>query len=179
MDKEVPPQVGNDHPTSMPTSAYTTADGHINIGASGEGMWMRLCPAVGRPELLTRAEFEGGANRAKNRKALNAELNAALSKKTSAEWIEILNKAGVPCGPIYSMDQVFADPQVEHIQAAARVKHPVLGEIRLINQAAGLSRTPATMACATPEIGQHTDEVLAEAGYSAAEIAELHKQKAV
>ena len=179
MDNEVPPQVGNDHPTSMPTSAYTTADGYINIGASGEGMWTRLCPAVGRPELLTRAEFEGGANRAKNRKALNAELNAALSKKTSVEWIEILNNAGVPCGPIYSMDQVFADPQVQHIGAAAKVKHPVLGEIRLVNQAASLSRTPATMACATPEIGQQTEEVLAEAGYSAAEIADLRKQQVV
>jgi len=179
MDGEVPPQVGNDHPTSMPTSAYTTADGYINIGASGEGMWKRLCPAVGRPELLARPEFEGGANRAKNRKALNAELNSALSVKKSEEWISILNAAGVPCGPIYSMDQVFADPQVQHLHAAATVKHPVLGEIRVVNQAVGLSRTPATMASATPEIGQHTDEVLAEVGYSAADIAALRKNKVI
>ncbi len=179
MDKEVPPQVGNDHPTSMPTSAYATADGYINIGASGEGMWVRLCNAVGRPELLKRAEFEGGANRAKNRKALNVELNAALKTKTSAEWISILNAAGVPCGPIYSMDQVFADPQVRHIHAAATVKHPKLGDIQVVNQAVGLSRTPASMARATPEIGEQTDEVLAEAGYGAAEIAELHRNKVV
>ena len=179
MDGEVPQQVGNDHPTSMPTSAYTTADGYINIGASGEGMWKRLCPAVGRPELLQRAEFEGGANRAKNRQALNAELNAALKAKTSEEWISILNDAGVPCGPIYSMDQVFADPQVQHLRAAATVKHPALGEIRLVNQAVGLSRTPATMVSATPEIGQHTDEVLAEAGYSGAEIARLRDNKVI
>lgn len=179
MDGEVPPQVGNDHPTSMPTSAYTTADGYINIGASGEGMWQRLCPAVGRAELLQRPEFEGGANRAKNRKALNAELNSALSKKTSDEWIAILNEAGVPCGPIYSMDQVFADPQVQHIKAAAKVQHPALGEIRVVNQAVGLSRTPATMASATPEIGLHTDEVLAEIGYTAAEIAALRDKKAI
>ena len=179
MDGEVPPQVGNDHPTSMPTSAYTTADGYMNVAASGEGMWKRLCPAIGRPELLTRAEFEGAANRAKNRKALNAELNAALSARKSEEWISILNAAGVPCGPIYSMDQVFADPQVQHLHAAATVKHPVLGEIRVVNQAVGLSRTPATMASATPEIGQHTDEVLAEVGYSAAEIARLREQKAI
>ena len=179
MDGEVPPQVGNDHPTSMPTSAYTTADGYINIGASGEGMWKRLCPAVGRPELLARPEFEGGANRAKNRKALNAELNSALSVKKSEEWISLLNAAGVPCGPIYSMDQVFADPQVQHLHAAATVNHPVLGEIRVVNQAVGLSRTPATMASATPEIGQHTDEVLAEVGYSAADIAALRKNKVI
>lgn len=179
MAGEVPPQVGNDHPTSMPTSAYTTADGHINIGASGEGMWKRLCPAVGRPELLERAEFQGGANRAKNRKALNAELNAALKAKKSEEWIPLLNAAGVPCGPIYSMDQVFADPQVQHLQAAATVKHPVLGDIRVVNQAVGLSRTPATMVSATPDIGQHTQEVLAEAGYSAGEIAALRQSKAI
>ncbi len=179
MNGEVPPQVGNDHPTSMPTSAYTTADGYINIGASGEGMWVRLCKAIARPELLTRAEFEGGANRAENRVALNAELNAALAGKTSDEWIAILNAAGVPCGPIYNMEQVFADPQVQHIQAAAKVKHPILGEIRVVNQAVGLSRTPATMASATPEIGQHTDEVLTQAGYSAAEIASLRKNKVI
>ena len=179
MAGEVPPQVGNDHPTSMPTSAYTTADGHINIGASGEGMWKRLCPAVGRPDLLERAEFQGGANRAKNRQALNAELNAALKVKKSEEWIPLLNAAGVPCGPIYTMDQVFADPQVQHLQAAATVKHPVLGDIRVVNQAVGLSRTPATMVSATPDIGQHTDEVLAEVGYVASDIAKLRQTKAI
>jgi formyl-CoA transferase len=179
MEGDVPQQVGNDHPTSMPTSAYTTADGHINVAASGEGMWTRLCPAIGRAELLSRPEFQGAAKRASNRKALNAELNAALSAKTSSEWVPILNAAGVPCGPIYSMDQVFADPQVQHIKAAAKVKHPVLGEISLVNQAVGLSRTPATMVSATPEIGQHTDEVLAEAGYGAADIARLRTLKAI
>jgi len=179
MKGEVPPQVGNDHPTSMPTSAYTTADGYINIGASGEGMWVRLCQAIARPELLDHAEFKGGANRAKNRIALNAELNKSLASKSSDEWISVLNKAGVPCGPIYAMDQVFADPQVQHIEAAAKLKHPALGEIRVVNQAVGLSRTPATMACATPEIGQHTDEVLSEAGYSAAAIAALRENKVI
>jgi formyl-CoA transferase len=179
MDGVVPPQVGNDHPTSMPTSAYTTADGYINVGASGDGMWKRLCPAIARPELLQRTEFQGGANRASNRNALNAELNAAFAAKRSDEWISILNGAGVPCGPIYSVDQVFADPQVRHLQAAAKVMHPVLGEIRLVRQAVGLSRTPATMVSATPEIGQHTDEVLAEAGYSAADIARLRENKVI
>jgi crotonobetainyl-CoA:carnitine CoA-transferase CaiB-like acyl-CoA transferase len=179
MNGEVPPQVGNDHPTSMPTSAYATADGYINVAASGEGMWNRLCTAVGRQDLLARAEFEGAANRAKNRKSLNAELNTALSVKKSAEWISILNAAGVPCGPIYSMDQVFADPQVQHLHAAATLKHPDLGEIRVVNQAVGLSRTPATMASATPEIGQHTDEVLAEVGYSAADITALRGNKVI
>ena len=121
---EVPPQVGNDHPTSMPTSAYRTADGHINVAASGDGMWQRLCKAIGREDLLARAEFKDGAGRSKNRAALNAELNAALAKRKSAEWIAALNAAGVPSGPIYTMDQVFADPQVQHIRAAAMLPEP-------------------------------------------------------
>ena len=179
VEGEVPPQVGNDHPTSMPTSAYTTSDGYINIGASGEGMWVRLCNSIGRPELLERAEFKGNSTRAKNRIALNAEINDTLKSKTSDEWIGILNDGGVPCGPIYTIDQVFADPQVRHLGAAAPIKHPKLGDIKLINQPATLSRTPATLATATPEIGEHTTEVLGEAGYSAAEIAHLRQIKAV
>ena len=179
VEGEVPPQVGNDHPTSMPTSAYTTSDGYINIGASGEGMWVRLCNSIGRPELLERTEFKGNSTRAKNRIALNAEINDTLKTKTSDEWIGILNDGGVPCGPIYTIDQVFADPQVRHLGAAAPIKHPKLGDIRLINQPATLSRTPATLATATPEIGEHTTEVLGEAGYSAAEIAHLRQIKAV
>ena len=179
MEGEVPSQVGNDHPTSVPTSAYKTSDGYINIGASGEGMWVRLCNEIGRPELLERAEFKGNGTRAKNRIALNAEINQTLKSKTSDEWIAILNEGGVPCGPIYTVDQVFADPQVRHIGAAATVKHPTRGDIKLVNQAASLSRTPASMATATPELGEHTTEVLGEIGYSADEISHLRDIKAV
>jgi len=176
---EVPPQVGNDHPTSMPTSAYKTADGHINVAASGDGMWQRLCRKIGREDLLARPEFKDQPARAKNRAALNAELNAALAKRKSAVWIDALNEAGVPCGPIYAMDQVFADPQVRHIQAAAEVQHPKLGRFSVVNQAARLSRTPAAVVSATPELGEHTGEVLGELGYTAAEIEALRARKAV
>jgi crotonobetainyl-CoA:carnitine CoA-transferase CaiB-like acyl-CoA transferase len=100
MKGEVPPQVGNDHPTSMPTSAYTTADGYINVGASGEGMWARLCEAIGRKDLAQSPDFNSNEKRAANRVALNKALNEALRSTASAEWIELLNKAGVPCGPI-------------------------------------------------------------------------------
>jgi crotonobetainyl-CoA:carnitine CoA-transferase CaiB-like acyl-CoA transferase len=179
MSGEVPQQVGNDHPTSMPTSAYTTADGHMNVAATGTKMWQRVCEGIGRPDLFEHPDFNTAEARAKNRKALNAELNKGFAKKKSAEWVEILNAAGVPCGPIYSMDQVFADPQVQHLQAAAEVEHPTLGRLRLINQPVKLSRTPASLAAASPERGEHTEEVLREAGYSDSEISEFKSGKVV
>jgi crotonobetainyl-CoA:carnitine CoA-transferase CaiB-like acyl-CoA transferase len=175
MEGDVPPQVGNDHPTSMPTSAYKTKDGHINVAASGEGMWVGLCKAIGREDLLASPDFKGGKKRAENRKQLNAAIEAALQKKTSNEWIEILNKAGIPCGPIYTIDQVFADPQVKHLGIAATVEHPKLGRKQILANAATLSRTPARVATPTPEIGEHTDEVLRELEYSAEEIEKLRK----
>ena len=179
MSREVPSQVGNDHPTSMPTSAYATADGHMNVAAAGTKMWLRVCEAIGRPELFEHPDFATAESRAKNRKSLNAELNQGFAKKTSAEWVEILNKTGVPCGPIYTMDKVFADPQVKHVQAAAEVEHKRLGKLRLINQPVKLSRTPAKLVSATPERGEHTEEVLKEIGFTDSEISEFRARKIV
>jgi formyl-CoA transferase len=176
---EVPGQVGNDHPTSMPTSAYTTADGYMNVAAAGKVMWQRLCEAIGRNDLFDHPDYRTADLRSKNRAGLNAEMNRALAARTAAEWVEILNQAGVPCGAINNMDQVFADPQVRHLQAAAEVTHPKLGKLKLINQAVKLSRTPARLATASPERGEHTEELLRELGYDKAGIARLQKNKAI
>jgi formyl-CoA transferase len=175
MEGEVPPQVGNDHPTSMPTSAYKTRDGYINVAASGEGMWASLCKAIGREDMLASPDFKGGKKRAENRAELNAILNESLAKKTGAEWIDILNKAGIPCGPIYKVDEVFADPQVKHLGVAANVEHSKLGRKQILANAAVLSRTPAKVVSPTPEIGEHTDEILRELDYTATQIAKLRE----
>src|SRR5689334_14256071 len=173
MSGEVPDQVGNDHPTSMPTSAYRTKDGHINVAAAGSKMWERVCKAISRPDLFEHADYQKAESRAKNRHALNAELNKEFARKSSAEWVEILNEAGVPSGPIYRMDQVFADPQVKHVQAAAEVTSRKLGKLRLVNQPVKLSRTPAKLLTASPERGEHTEEVLQELGFSSDDVKTL------
>src|SRR6185295_19200628 len=111
MSQEVPEQVGNDHPTSMPTSAYATADGFMNVAAAGKVIWRRLCEAIGRNDLFDHPDYRDANARAKNRAGLNAEMNRSLAGKTTSEWVEILNQAGVPCGAINTMDKVFADPQ--------------------------------------------------------------------
>jgi len=179
MKGEVPGQAGNDHPTSMPTSAYKTKDGYMNIAATGEPMWRRVCQAIGREDMLGREDFRGEQNRSKNRVALNAEINAALASRTTSEWIDALTAASVPCGPIYPIDKVFDDPQVRHIGAAASVKSAKLGEIRIVSQAVKLSRTPASIATAPPEIGEHTAEVLGELGYDEAGIEALRNKKII
>jgi crotonobetainyl-CoA:carnitine CoA-transferase CaiB-like acyl-CoA transferase len=179
MKGDVPGQAGNDHPTSMPTSAYKTQDGYINIAATGETMWRRVCEGLGRKDLLERDDFKGEANRSKNRVALNAEINKATAARTTAEWIEILSAGDVPCGPIYTIDKMFADPAVQHLRAAVPVKSAKLGEFRIVNQAVTLSRTPATIASAPPELGEHTDEILAELGYGGAEIEALRRRKVI
>jgi crotonobetainyl-CoA:carnitine CoA-transferase CaiB-like acyl-CoA transferase len=179
MKSEVPPQMGNDHPTSMPTSAYKTADGYINVACSGEGMWKRLCGVLGREDLLAMPEFRSNEARSAGRQRLNELLNEVFSARKSRDWVETLNQAGVPCGPIYRMDEVFADPQVKHIGVAADVNHPRLGRSRVVAQPARLSRTPATVASATPEIGEHTEEILQELKYAKDEIENLRKRGAV
>ena len=166
MSGEVAKQMGNDHPTFMPTSAYQTLDGYINIAVSGLGMWEKFCASIDRPDLLVDEEFKTGPGRSKARVRLNLEINKTTRVKTTQEWMQILNNHGVPCGPIYTMDQVFADPQVKHLGASAPVQHPELGELHLLNQPVKLSRTPSSLKTASPLRGAHTREVLSEIGLS-------------
>jgi crotonobetainyl-CoA:carnitine CoA-transferase CaiB-like acyl-CoA transferase len=177
--KEVPEQAGNNHPTSIPTGVFQTADGYINIAAAGNDIYRRLCEALGVPQLATDPRYATGKSRSDNRDALNTEIEAITKGKTSAAWIEALNKAGVPSGPIYKMNEVFDDPQVKHLGITRTVKHPVLGDVEVIGQAIELSRTPWSVRSPTPEAGEHTDAVLAELGFGAADIKALRDKKVV
>jgi crotonobetainyl-CoA:carnitine CoA-transferase CaiB-like acyl-CoA transferase len=176
---EVAPQAGNDHPTSIPTGVFKTKDGYINIAAAGQVMWERTCKSIEAPELVDRVEFKTGALRSKNRVAVNSEIGKRTINKTSAEWIEIFNRVGVPCGPIYSIDQVFADEQVKHLGMAVPGRRPDGSEQLFVAQPFTLSRTPTRIAATPPAQGQHTDEVLKEFGFADKEIAALHDAKAV
>ena len=173
MDREVPKQAGNNHPTSIPTGVFQTTDGYINIAVSGQAIWQRFLDAIGHPELNDDPAFATGAERSRNRDALNAKLAAILRQQSSAQWIESLNRAGVPCGPINTIDQVFADPQVRHVGLAQPVRSHERGEFELVGQPILMSRTTSTIRTPPPLMGEHSDELLAELGYDAAQIAEL------
>ena len=176
---EVPGQAGNNHPTSIPTGVFATADGYINIAASGEDIYRRFCKAVDAPQLASDPDFATGAARSKNRDRLNEAIEAIIRTRRSAEWIERLNAAGVPCGPIYKMNEMFADPQVQHLHITRTVPHKVLASVEVIGQAVELSRTPWSVRSATPELGEHTDAILEELGYGTREIETLRAKKVV
>ena len=121
VEGEVAKQAGNNHPTSIPTGVFRTRDGYINVAANGTKMWERLCRTIGADALLKKPEYATEQLRSDNRDALNAELESHLKTRTTAEWVELLNGVGVPCGPVYSIDEVFADPQVRHLGIAQKV----------------------------------------------------------
>jgi crotonobetainyl-CoA:carnitine CoA-transferase CaiB-like acyl-CoA transferase len=176
---EVAKQAGNNHPTSIPTGVFKTADGHINIATAGQKIWERFCHTLEAPDLMARPEYANGANRLKNRDALNAEIDRHTAKRSSADWVERFNKAGVPCGPIYAIDQVFADAQVKHVAIAQPVKTKDKKGLTLVGQPISLSRTPSRLAAPPPGLGEHTDAVLKEFGFSAKQIAALRQANAI
>jgi crotonobetainyl-CoA:carnitine CoA-transferase CaiB-like acyl-CoA transferase len=174
IEGNVAKQAGNDHPTAIPTGVFPTADGHINIAASGDALWARFCETIGARALLSHPEHASGELRSRNRMALNERIAAITKSKPSAHWVTLLNDAGVPCGPINSIDQTFAEPQVRHLGIAKAVRHPELGNIQVVGQPVVLTNAPQPDEYRpTPALGQNTDEIVKGLGYDAKAIAEL------
>ena len=177
---EVAGQEGNNHPTGAGTGMFKTVDGYINIAASGDSLWEHFCKATGAADLLSRPDFANAALRTKNRTALNARLAEIMLTKTNDQWVALMDKAGVPCGPINTIDKVFADPQVQHLGIAKPVNHPKYGAQKVVGQPIHMSSYPQPDALQhTPEAGEHTDEVLKGLGYDQAAIAALRVKGAV
>ena len=180
MSGEVAGQAGNNHPTSIPTGAFKTSDGFINLAVSGGEIWQRCAKVLGREDLIDNPDYKTGGDRSRNRDTLNAIIQEILEQKSSGEWVDAFNAAGVPCGPIYAINEVFEDPQVRHLGMARNVASPTLGrDIALINQPIMMSRTPTTMASHPPDPGEQSDEILGELGLSAAEIDDLRARRVI
>jgi crotonobetainyl-CoA:carnitine CoA-transferase CaiB-like acyl-CoA transferase len=179
VDGEVPPQAGNHHPTMVPMGCFASADGHVNIAGQSGRLLHSFCAAIGLPGLPDDPRFDTAARRRTNRAALNELIAERLRTRTTADWVTALNAVGVPCGPVYRMDEVFADPQVEHLAMTQPAEHPRLGRLDLLRNAVRMTGGPGTVRAPSPDAGQHTDEVLAELGYPAQEIGRLRALGAI
>lgn len=176
MAGEVAPQAGNNHPTGIPTGVFETQDGHINIAASGDDIYGRLCRAIEREDLLTDPRFATSRARSKNRDEIMEVLMPVTRQKTSAEWIRLLNEAGVPCGPIYTIDKVFADEQVKFLQMAQPVHSPTLGDLTILGHPVTFHEQRNQIRSAAPELGQDNEEVYMALGFDKEQIADLEKR---
>ncbi|MGH6972200.1 MAG: CoA transferase, partial [Caulobacteraceae bacterium] len=170
---------GNDHPTLAPMGVFPTADGHVNIAASSPAQFERFCDAAGRQEWRKDARWSSGRRRAENRDALNAAIAEETRKKPSAWWVERLEAAGVPCGPILSIDQVFADAQVRHLGLAQAVEHPRLGATNMVASPIRMQGTESPIRSVAPLAAGDTETVLAEVGYGPEAIAALRAERAI
>jgi crotonobetainyl-CoA:carnitine CoA-transferase CaiB-like acyl-CoA transferase len=178
IDGECPGQAGNNHPTSIPTGLFRARDGVLNLAGGGEAMWRRICATLELGDVVDRPEFSSEELRSKNRDALNAILQSRFIQDTREHWISRLNEAGVPCGPVYDVSEMFSDPHVEALNMRLPVRHKRLGPLDLLRSPVSLTRG-ARRAEATPERGEHTDEVLKEFGVTAEQIAALRAQNII
>jgi formyl-CoA transferase len=173
MSGQIPPQAGNNHPTGIPTGVFPTKDGHINIAAAGDEIYDRFCRAIERPDLRIDPRFATAKARSDNRDVLMEIVMPVTRQKTSAAWIAILNDAGVPSGPIYRVDEAFADPQVRHLEMAQPVHSPALGDLTILGHPVSHGERRPPIRSAAPELGQDNEEILTSLGYTKDQIADL------
>jgi crotonobetainyl-CoA:carnitine CoA-transferase CaiB-like acyl-CoA transferase len=179
MDKKIPPQEGNNHPTNTPMGCFPTSDGHINIAATSNKNFAIFCKVIGRDDMPADPRFASTPARRQNKETMNEMIAAALMAKTTSEWFGLLVEAALPCGPVYNVQQAFADPQVEALRIRRSVTHPRLGEIDLVAQPCEITGFDREIRTATPDLGEHNHEILASLGYSDEEIEKLKAAKAI
>jgi crotonobetainyl-CoA:carnitine CoA-transferase CaiB-like acyl-CoA transferase len=179
MDKKIPPQEGNNHPTNTPMGCFPTADGHINIAATSNKNFKIFCKLIERETMATDPRFASTVLRRQNKEAMNEMIAAALQARTTAEWFELIVAAGLPCGPVYDIKQAFADPQVEALRLRRSVVHPRLGELDLVAQPCEITGFDREIRSATPDLGEHTNQILGSLGYSREEIEKLKAARAI
>jgi len=173
---DIPGQAGNDHPTSSPMGLFEASDGVFNLGASGQGNWVKLAELCKKPEWISDPDFSNEKTRAINRARCNKLLNEVFRTNTVAYWVDALNKAGVPAGQVYNVPEMFEDEHIKQVNISKAVNDSAGKKKHFITQPAILSRTPADVVTTAPSWGEHTDEVLSEIGYSSAEISKFHEQ---
>ncbi|HTE03056.1 MAG TPA: CoA transferase [bacterium] len=175
----IPQPMGSAHRMSGPYQAIRCADGYITLGAASQRTWERLCQALGRAELITRPEFATDGDRVRHRRELVPLIEEITRAKPMQHWLDMLEDAGVPCGPILNYAQVFDDPHVRHRGMVQQLDHPVGGRINQLGPPVKLSATPARLRRPAPTFGQHTAEILAELGYDGATVNRLAAEGAV
>jgi formyl-CoA transferase len=176
MEGEVAGQAGNDHPTGIPTGVFPTSDGHINIAASSSRVFTRFCEAIDRKDWLEREDWKTQIGRSRDRRAINAAISEITATMPSNHWIELFEANGIPCGPIYSIDQVFADPQIKHLGMATKMNSPHVGEAEVVASGINISGFSKAIRLHTPNAGEHGDEILKSVGYTDAELDDMRRK---
>ncbi len=176
---ETPRRYGSAHPSIVPYQAVAVGDGFIMLAVGNDAIWRRFCAAIGEPELAANVAYATNPDRVAHREELLAHLDRRLRQRGMAQWLEAFERVGVPAGPIYTMPQVVADPQVQAREMVVALPHPEAGQVRVTGNPVKLSRTPGAVRSAPPLLGQHTDEVLTFLGYGREEVARLRAAGAV
>jgi crotonobetainyl-CoA:carnitine CoA-transferase CaiB-like acyl-CoA transferase len=179
MDKTIPPQEGNNHPTNTPMGCFPTADGFLNIAATSNKNFQTFCRLIDREQMATDPRFASTTLRRQNKEEMNEMIAAALRAKTTSEWFELLVAAGLPCGPVYNIRDAFADPQVEALRIKRSVRHPRLGELDLVAQPCEITGFDRAIRTATPDLGEHNEEILQSLGYAPDEIAKFKAARVI